>query len=163
MRNIGIGEFQNIRKKTSIMPRMRNYKTPVKTVNEEETVDLINRTYESKASANTMEEGQLSIDVLQNEHEIAIISSIAGVRKEDIHIILDEDTMTIKGERLFPIKDKNDYSAVTEECFWGRFSRSIILPKSIDKTGITASFKNNILIISIPKIDEVKSRIIRVE
>lgn len=165
-KQIGIGEIKKAKKKISETPRNFPYTKNLPITNEDETVNLIARKYEENEDDNynyeNEDEGQLSIDVIQNEEKIIIISAVAGVKKEDLQITLNEETLTIKGLRQFPIKNKNNYHTVTEECFWGNFSRSIILPKSIDKADIKANYKNNILVIFIPKIDPITTKIIRI-
>ena len=58
------------------------------------------------------------------------------------------------------IKNEDFY---IEECFWGNFSRSIVLPAAVDTNNVDASFKNNVLRIRIPKTERVRTRIIKIE
>lgn len=96
-------------------------------------------------------EGQLAVDVFQTENEIVIIAPIAGVKKEDVAISITDDTLIIRGTRAFHFTVSPD-EYVTRECYWGTFSRTIILPDSADRTKVNASFKNAILTIRIPKL-----------
>lgn len=107
-------------------------------------------------------EGQLALDVYQTPTEIVVVAPIAGVKLSDINVGLTEDVLTIKGKRYleFNIPDE-DY--LTQECFWGDFSRSIVLPASVDSSKISASFKDAVLKISIPRIESSKSRVIRIK
>lgn len=110
------------------------------------------------------QEGQLSVDVYQTENEIVIIAPIAGASSEDLNISLTDDVITIKGRRSMPVTDKirsDDF--YIEECFWGNFSRSIVLPAAVDTKGVEAHFKNNVLQIRIPKTERVRTRIIQIE
>ena len=70
--------------------------------------------------------GQLAVDVYQTENELVIQSAIAGVKSEDLDISLEGDVITISGERKKPFEEKEDY--FSQECYWGKFSRQIILP-----------------------------------
>lgn len=96
------------------------------------------------------EDGQLSVDVYQDASSIYIKSTIAGVEPDDIDISFDNDMITIRGQRK---KDKairgEDY--FYQECYWGNFSRSIILPVDVDEDKIKATIKNGILTIELPK------------
>ena len=96
------------------------------------------------------EEGQLSVDVYQDRENIYIKSTIAGVEPEDVDIAFDNDMITIRGKRH---KDKNireeDY--FYQECYWGNFSRSIILPVDVQEEKIKAEIRNGILTIILPK------------
>src|SRR3989344_4184428 len=76
------------------------------------------------------EEGQLSVDVFQTKDAIVIKSTIAGVKPEDIDISINNDMVTIRGKRQEEETiSQDDY--FYQECYWGGFSRSIILPTEI--------------------------------
>lgn len=106
-------------------------------------------------------EGQLTIDVYQTPGEIVIKSTIAGVSPEDLDITITNDMVTIKGRRE---KDESisggDY--YYQECYWGAFSRSVILPVDVEAERADASMKNGILTIRLPKIEKIKTKKIRV-
>jgi len=106
-------------------------------------------------------EGQLTIDVYQTPADIVIKSTIAGVSPEDLDITITNDMVTIKGKRE---KDEeittDDY--YYQECYWGAFSRSVILPVDVEAEKAEASMKNGILTIKLPKIEKIKTRKIRV-
>ncbi len=95
-------------------------------------------------------EGQLAVDCIETPKEIVIRSAIAGVRQEDLEIHVTEDLVTIRGERHLdrtPPHSTVHYS----ECFWGAFSRSIVLPCRVKTDEADAVLKNGILTITIPK------------
>lgn len=98
--------------------------------------------------------GQLAVDVYQTKDEIIIKSTIAGVRTEDIDIAINNDMITIRGKRE---KDsevmEDDY--FYRECYWGGFSRSIILPVDVKSDKVRANMKNGVLTIALPKADKV--------
>lgn len=106
-------------------------------------------------------EGQLAVDVYQTESELVIQSAIAGVKPEEINISVEGDLITIKGERQRNAEENEDY--FSQECYWGAFSRKIILPVEIDPGRIDASLKEGILTIRIPKISREKKRKILVK
>ena len=106
-------------------------------------------------------EGELAIDVYQTEGELIIQSAIAGVKPEDLDISMERDVIAIKGIRQNPFKEEGDY--FTQECYWGPFSREIILPTEVDPERIEAVMKDGILTIRIPKIMREKLRKIRVK
>ncbi|MFA6467109.1 MAG: Hsp20/alpha crystallin family protein [Patescibacteria group bacterium] len=96
------------------------------------------------------EDGQLSVDVYQDASSIYIKSTIAGVEPEDIDISFDNDMITIRGKRRQDRKIRaEDY--FYQECYWGGFSRSIILPVDVQEEKIKATIKNGILTIELPK------------
>ena len=101
-------------------------------------------------------EGQLAIDVYQTESDLVVQSAIAGVRPENLDIVLEKDILTIKGIREKPFDEEGDY--FSQECYWGPFSREIILPAEVDPNQATAKMKEGVLTIRIPKILREKKR-----
>ncbi|MCX8015721.1 MAG: Hsp20/alpha crystallin family protein [Patescibacteria group bacterium] len=107
-------------------------------------------------------EGQLMVDVYQTPTEIVIKSAVAGVKPEDIDISIVNDMITIKGKReLDETVRSDDY--FYQECYWGSFSRSIILPIEIDADRVNANLKNGILTIRLPKIDKNKVKKVKIK
>jgi len=106
-------------------------------------------------------EGQLTIDVYQTDTEIVIKSTIAGVKPEDLDVTINNDMVSIRGERKReePVSEENYYY---QECYWGNFSRSVILPVDIISEKSEASMKNGILTIRLPKSDTNKTKKIQV-
>ncbi|MDP3995963.1 MAG: Hsp20/alpha crystallin family protein [bacterium] len=100
------------------------------------------------------EEGQLTIDVYQTENDLVIQTAIAGVGPEDMDITIERDVVTLRGNREKQYQENSDY--FIQECFWGPFSRQIILPVEIDPGRAKASFKEGVLTIRIPKIQREK-------
>jgi HSP20 family protein len=106
-------------------------------------------------------EGQLTIDVYQTENDIVIKSTIAGVKPEDLDVSINNDMITIRGERKQDeqITEENYYY---QECYWGSFSRSVILPVDVLADKVEASMKNGILTIRMPKADNTRAKKIQV-
>ena len=105
-------------------------------------------------------EGQLSVDVYQTKDQIIVKSTIAGVKPEDLEIYLHNDLLTIRGKREQEVEENNvDY--YYKECYWGGFSRSIILPVDVQIDKVEATFKNGILTIILPKSQ--KSKLINIK
>lgn len=108
------------------------------------------------------EEGQLSIDVYQTPTKLIVKSTIAGVKAEDIDISINNDMLTIRGKREMTEKIKEaDY--LYKECYWGSFSRSIILPVEIDAENIGAALENGVLTVTLPKARSAKQISIKVK
>src|SRR3989344_8582626 len=106
-------------------------------------------------------EGQLTIDVYQTPDNIVVESAIAGVKPEDLDINVTNDSVTIKGRRHHE-NEVRDEDYFYQECYWGRFSRSVILPQEIDPEGASVSFKNGILTVRLPKLNRKKSKKLKV-
>ena len=107
------------------------------------------------------QEGQLTIDVYQTDTDIVIKSTIAGVKPEDLDVQINNDMVTIRGERKTEaeVREEDYYY---QECYWGAFSRSIILPVDVQANKSEATMKNGILTIRLPKADSAQSRKIQV-
>ncbi|MEK9170561.1 MAG: Hsp20/alpha crystallin family protein, partial [Patescibacteria group bacterium] len=107
-------------------------------------------------------EGQLAIDVYQAPDEIIVESTIAGVDPEDLDIDITPESVTIRGKR---VKEKKvqDEDYFYQECYWGKFSRSIILPQEIDPENAVATLKNGVLMIKMPKLNRQKSKKLKVK
>lgn len=107
-------------------------------------------------------EGQLNIDMFQTKDNVIIKSTIAGVRPEDIDITIANDMVTVKGSR----KKEENISAEDyfyQECYWGNFTRSVIVPVDIDSEHIEADLKDGILTIVVPKAAKAKTRKVKVK
>jgi len=98
-------------------------------------------------------EGQLSVDVLEDEQNIYIRSAVAGIRAEDLDITVTHDTVTVRGQRQHGCDHWIDTTTHLEECFWGTFSRSIVLPSHVRPETADAVMKNGILTITITKTE----------
>lgn len=99
------------------------------------------------------EEGQLSVDVLEDEQNIYIRSAVAGTNADDLEITVTHDTITIRGKRHHHCEHLSEATVHLEECFWGGFSRSVVLPSHVRPESADAVLKNGILTITIPKTE----------
>jgi HSP20 family protein len=105
--------------------------------------------------------GQLTVDVYQTPNDIVIESAIAGVSAEDIDVHVTSDSITIRGARRRE-KEVGDEDYLYQECYWGRFARSIILPQEVDPDNADVKFKHGILTIRLPKLNKKKTKKLRV-
>lgn len=117
--------------------------------------------FNQPAAENDGSEGQLTIDVYQTENDIVIKSTIAGVKPEDLDVSINNDMVSVKGERKNEevVENGNYYY---QECYWGGFSRSVLLPVDVIPEKADASLKNGILTIRLPKADTTKTKKIQV-
>ena len=107
-------------------------------------------------------EGELNIDMYQTRDNVIIKSTIAGVKGDDLDITIANDMLTIRGERKREEKiDQEDY--FYQECYWGGFSRSVILPVDVDTEHIEADLKDGILTVILPKAAKARTKKIRVK
>ena len=107
-------------------------------------------------------EGQLTIDVYQTPANIIVESAIAGVKPEDIDVSISSDSVTVRGKREKEEQVRGaDY--LYQECYWGRFSRSVVLPQEVDPDRAQASLKNGVLKIILPKVDKQKFKKVKIK
>jgi len=118
-------------------------------VREEQSVSAINSN-EARDWADEDYSGQLAVDVYQTKDDIIIKSTIAGVRPEDIDISINNDMITVRGKREKDVEVAED-AYFYRECYWGGFSRSVILPCEVKVDRIKATLRNGVLTIVLPK------------
>lgn len=132
---------------------IRNFASPNAEVIEVDTES--ERDYE-------MDIGQIAVDILDLSDAIVIVAPIAGVDPAEVDIGLSRNILTISGiRRENPIYNEARKMLV-EECFYGSFSRSIILPENLGFDRISASVEHNVVTISIPKLT-LSSKSIKIE
>ncbi len=101
------------------------------------------------------DEGQLAIDVYQDKNNIIVLSAIAGIDPDKLDISLHNDILTIRGERAMDNEIDNE-NYFYKECYWGKFSRSVILPVEVRGDKINATIKGGILKVVLPKVNPTK-------
>ena len=95
-------------------------------------------------------EGELAVDMYQADNQLVIQSAIAGIRPEELDVTVESDIVTIRGERINPYQEGQRQTAYQEECYWGPFSRQIILPEPVDIERAEASMRNGIFTLRLP-------------
>ena len=128
----------------------------------EDFFEKISPSKEIEEEKETQEGGELAVDVYQTEEEFVVVSTIAGVEPEDLDIEIHNDTVSIRGERK-KIEEVPEKDYLYQECFWGPFSRSIVLPEEIDPENAKAVLKNGVLVLRLPKVKKVKAFKLKVE
>jgi HSP20 family protein len=109
------------------------------------------------------EEGQLTLDVYQTDTHLVVIAPVAGVEPDEIDITISEkEVLTVRGSRQVGIEVMDD-DYLCRECFWGAFSRSIVLPEGLDVDKVAATFKRGILKIEIPKLKKERTKRVKIK
>jgi len=106
-------------------------------------------------------EGQLAVDVFQDAKNIYIKTAIAGINPENIEVHLNNDMLTIRGKRD-ECEQINEDQYFIQECYWGGFSRSIILPVDVKQDQVKANIENGILTVALPKSKRPRNTRIKV-
>lgn len=94
-------------------------------------------------------EGQLALDVAQTADEVVVVAAMAGTHPEAIELHLHNDLLTIRGERFSPIASADEH--FYQECYWGKFSRSVVLPVTVKSELAQAQYSHGVLIVRLPK------------
>lgn len=118
---------------------------------------------ESKEKKWFKTEGKLTIDAFETDSEIVIQSAVAGIKSGDFDISIENDVLEIRGIRKNPLEGKTSQDYFFQECYWGPFSRQIILPKEVDTTKVQASIKEGILTVTVPKLKKERKKKVRLK
>jgi HSP20 family protein len=102
-----------------------------------------------------------ALDLYQNQDSVIAVVELPGMRKEDIEISLHDGTLTIAGEREG--ESANGEKAERTERYTGKFRRSIALPTLVDASKASATYRDGILTITLPKAEEAKPKMIQVK
>jgi HSP20 family protein len=97
-------------------------------------------------------------DIIENEKEFIVELALAGVKKEDISLKIDNNVLSITAERK---ESDNKYNR--KQTFYGKYQKSFTLPENIDVDSIQAGFENGILKLNIPKVEEVEQKVKQIE
>ena len=107
-------------------------------------------------------EGQLAIDVYQDEENIYILAPIAGTASADVNVSITDEIVSIRGERKSGHK-ASDEEHFVQECYWGPFSRTFVLPIAVSSDKAKATLKDGLLQITIPKDSRSKTKSLKIE
>ena len=124
--------------------------------------DEMNSLFELPLAANFGRQAQLfsgwapALDLYQNNDNVVAVVELPGMRKEEIEISLHDGMLTIAGERK-SVSGEGDNAERTER-FSGKFRRSITLPTRVEAGKVTASYKDGILTVTLPKAEEAKPK-----
>lgn len=123
--------------------------------------DRLNRMFEEMSGFNVENEITGSwapaVDVYESENAIEIKADLPGMTEKDIDVTVENNTLSIKGERKIENEEKREsYHRIERQ--YGSFYRSFQLPNIVDVTRINASFRNGILELALPKREETKPK-----
>jgi HSP20 family protein len=127
--------------------------------------DQINRLF-NEAFDRTSDEANLTtwapaVDIYETEHELVVKADIPEIKPEELDIRVENNILTIRGERKFE-KKVNEDNYLRVERSYGSFSRSFSLANTVNAEAIKADYKNGVLTLSIPKREEAKPKQIKV-
>jgi HSP20 family protein len=102
-----------------------------------------------------------ALDLYETKDELVVRLEVPGMRKEEIEISLNEGTLTMSGERHQEQKEETGEAHRTER-YYGRFQRSVVLPKPVKADRVKATYKDGVLTVELPKTEEAKPKQIEI-
>ncbi|HET7827360.1 MAG TPA: Hsp20/alpha crystallin family protein [Candidatus Saccharimonadales bacterium] len=97
--------------------------------------------------------GQLAVDVYETKEKLVVKGRVAGVNKSDLDVSISDNTLTVKGT-LSAGSEEDVENYFLQECYWGEFSRSLVLPVPVKEDEIEAVLKDGVLTISFNKLKQ---------
>ncbi len=129
--------------------------------------DEVNRLFSTNLSRAFGDEGiargawMPNVDIYENKDHIVLEAELPGMNREDFDLTVENNLLTLRGERRFEKKDEGDNYHRVERSY-GSFTRSFTLPQTVSAEGATAEYKNGVLRVALPKREEVKARRIEI-
>jgi len=106
--------------------------------------------------------GQLAVDMYETDEKLVVKARTAGVNKEELDVSISDGILTISGT-LSSGDDTNAINWHIQECYWGEFSRTLVLPVSVKEDEVEAVLKDGELTISFNKIRQEQAKKIQVQ
>jgi HSP20 family protein len=128
----------------------------------------VNRLFTGNAGRSFDDEGiargawHPSVDIYENKEQIVLEAELPGMAREDFDLSIENNVITLRGERRFEKKEDTDNYHRVERAY-GSFTRSFTLPNTVSGEGATADYRNGVLRVSIPKREETKARRIEIK
>jgi HSP20 family protein len=130
--------------------------------------DRMNRLFEDVFPSLRLEDAELmqttwspAVDIYETENELVLTAELPGVNEKDVEIKVEDNTLSIKGERKLEKETKEENYHRIERAY-GSFYRSFTLPNYIDYDNIQAEFENGLLRVHMPKKPEVKPKKVKI-
>jgi HSP20 family protein len=127
----------------------------------------VNRLFSTNLTRGFGEEGigrgawNPSVDIFENKDQIVLEAELPGMNRDDFELTVENNVITLRGERQFEKKDETDNYHRVERSY-GSFTRSFTLPQTVSAEGATAEYRNGVLRVTLPKRQETKARRIEV-
>ncbi len=101
------------------------------------------------------------VDIYEDVNEIVVRAELPGLERKSVELIIEEGTLTLRGERHLEKEDKREnYRRV--ECWYGSFARSFALPHTVDREKVRAEMRDGMLYVHVPKREGAKPRTITI-
>src|SRR5215203_2584957 len=130
--------------------------------------DEVNRLFSTNFSRGFGDEGLSrgawtpNVDIFENKDEIVLEAELPGMSREDFELTIENNVLTLRGERRFEKRDEADNYHRVERAY-GAFTRSFTLPQTVSGEGATVEYKSGVLRAALRKREEVKARRIEIK
>ena len=98
-----------------------------------------------------------AVDVFESKDSVKIVAELPGVKSEDVKLSLENNLLTIRGEKKQEAEERNERVHRYERSY-GSFERAFMLPSTVDGDKITADYRNGVLTVSVPKAERARPR-----
>jgi HSP20 family protein len=102
------------------------------------------------------------VDIVEQDGGYELVADLPGLKKEDIKIEIEDNMLTLRGEKKLE-EEKKDRNYRLSERYYGEFVRTFALPENVNRDGIVAEFKDGVLTLEIPKTEKAKPKQIEVQ
>ena len=128
--------------------------------------EQVNRLFEDSVTRTRSGQAELAgwapaVDIFETENELVVKADLPDVLEKDIDVRVENNTLTIRGERKFNNEVHEDNYLRVERAY-GTFTRSFSLPKTVNTEGIHAEYRNGVLSVRLPKREETKPKQIKI-
>ena len=128
--------------------------------------DQVNRLFEDNFSRDRSGHADMAtwapvVDIYETENELVVKADLPGLQDKDIDVRVENNMLTIRGERKFE-KDVNEDNYLRVERIYGSFMRSFTLPNTVSSESIRAEYRNGVLILHMAKREESKPKQIKI-
>ncbi len=124
--------------------------------------NLANRLWQSN-DYSSCEDWNISLDVMKKGDTFAVAASLPGIDAKDIDVSIEDNVLTIRAERKDPAADDKEITYLVNERPVGSFYRALRLPETIDTSKVQSSYKDGVLMITLPKAEELKKKQIKID
>jgi len=128
---------------------------------QEQVNRLFNDAFERQGEESSLTAWAPAVDIYETEHELVVKADLPDVDPKDLDIRVENNVLTIRGERKFE-KKVNEENYLRVERAYGSFARSFTLANSVDSDAIKADYQNGVLTLTIPKKEEAKPKQIKI-
>ena len=122
---------------------------------------VFNDVFERQGEGSNLTSWAPAVDIFETEHELVVKADLPDVNPQDLDIRVENNILTIRGERKFE-KKVNEENYLRVERAYGSFARSFSLANSVNSEAIKADYQNGVLTLVIPKREEAKPKQIKV-